>query len=1210
MKRKAGNTGMLDATTLILSGQHLIEASAGTGKTYNIALLYLRLLLERKIRVCEIAVVTFTDAATRELRGRLRARIAEAIGRLQQAAPAQSDELDRILQMHRVDKAALETARDLLTSALVGFDEARIATLHGLCKQLLAEHAFETGLPFFELDNDAGNEATLELVRDFWRRHVIVDADEAVHAILERWDTPEALAMELRRAQVLALPATQVDPADVRAWLADSRAALANAQKDWQRLHAEGAVAEAMQQLQQAIADKFISSAKDGPHGTASMQICTAACANDPAEVDLPALHPLGTSAITVALLAKARKTGWQPDGALAEVSRKVEAMQHARREIDAALLARFASAAIDFVRMGLAERRQRLRRFGFDDLVGELHERLRGESGERLARSIAATMPVLLVDEFQDTDPLQYAILRRIHRARADAVLLLIGDPKQAIYRFRGGDIHTYHAAARDAAGNRHTLRENWRSDAALIVAANSVFDGVADPFLVDFIPFEPARFPSSKAASAHWLASAKPLTVWRMPDRIDDKGARKSWTVGSFAERMFAEVAVEIRAILMRAREESVDVPSIAVLVNSNKQAEQAARHLGQWNIACDYLSAASVYASAEAVEIERLLVALDAPADSACVRAALATELLGFTLQDLLAAREDPGRWESQLGHIASLRQRWLDAGPYATIAHCVQMSATRLLPRWDGRRRVTNLLHLGELLQHESARRSTPAELLHWLGQRRMEADEKRGEGNAEPLRPADDPGAVQVLTVHRSKGLQYDVVFAPFAMATFWKKLENQEVADEAVAWHADDELRIDIGGPEWKAHALAQRDEQFAESLRLAYVAITRARHRVWLAWAWVNTGQSSTSLTGPFAWLWFRDAGIKRPDQLVALKDQADRIDEGLAALVKRSRQCIDIKRLEVEAPPITRLPDAANKDDLVIAEFCGRIERGLETLSYSRLFAGSQQAPLADHDEFDTPLTTSPARPVEDPVPQWPRGAAFGVCVHQVFEDVAFAELAAAGVPADLARICADHGYAGDEIETIAGITRAGVRSELLPGSGLRLMDLGAGEALAELEFLFPLGGSRLDAFAQVLAAWPDYARAPAEWIVRRASVRGLMTGYIDLIARWQDRYYVLDYKTNLLGPGRADYAAERLPAAIRAHDYDLQYLIYLVALQRFLRARLGGSYDYEKHIGGALYLFVRGMREGDRAGIHHDRPPAALIDALDAWCEGEAP
>ncbi len=1208
MKRKASDTGMLDAATLTLSGQHLIEASAGTGKTYNIALLYLRLLLERKIRVSEIAVVTFTDAATRELRGRLRARIAEAIARLQQAEPARLDDLDRILRAHRADTAALETACDLLTSALVGFDEARIATLHGLCKQLLAEHAFETGLPFFELDNDAGSEATLELVRDFWRRHVIVDADEAVQAILERWDTPEAFAAELRRAQVLALPATQIDPTDAPEWVKRTRALLANASARWQTLHADGEVAAALQQLRDAVVDRFLSAARTAPHGPASMLACEQACAADAVEVDVQALAALSAAAIGAGISAKAKKAGWICTGALARVSACVDALQSAQNEFSAALLARFTQAAIDFVRKGLAERRQRLRRFGFDDLIGVLHERLRGESGERLARSIAATMPALLVDEFQDTDPLQYAILRRIHRARADAVLLLIGDPKQAIYRFRGGDIHTYHAAARDAGGNRHTLRENWRSDAALIAAANSVFDGVVDPFLVDFIPFEPARFPSSKAGSAHWLASASPLTVWRMPDRID-KGARKPWTVGSFAERMFAEVAVEIRAILTRARAESTDVPSIAVLVNSNKQAEQAARQLGQWNIACDYLSAASVYASAEAVEIERLLVALDAPADSACVRAALATELLGYTLQDLLAARDDLDRWESQLGHIASLRQRWLDAGPYATIVHCVQLAATRLLPRWDGRRRVTNLLHLAELLQHESARRSTPAELLHWLGQRRIEADEKFGAGNAEALRPADDPGAVQVLTVHRSKGLQYDVVFAPFAMATYWKKLENQEVADAAVAWHAGDELRIDIGGPDWQTHALAQRDEQFAESLRLAYVAITRARHRVWLAWAWVNTG-NSTSLTGPLTWLWYRDDEIKRPDQLVALKDQAERIDEGLAALVKRSQHCIDIKRLEVEAPPVTRLPDAANKDDLVIAEFRGRIERGLETLSYSRLFAGSQHAPLADHDEFDTPLATSPTLPVEDPVPQWPRGTAFGVCVHQVFEDVAFAELAAAGVHADLARICADHGYSGEEIETIARITRAGVRSELLPGSGLRLMDLGAGEALAELEFLFPLGGSRLDAFAQVLAAWPDYARAPAEWSSRRASVRGLMTGYIDLIVRWQDRYYVLDYKTNLLGPARDDYAPARLPAAIRAHDYDLQYLIYLVALQRFLRARLGDTYDYERHIGGALYLFVRGMREGDGAGIHHDRPAAALIDALDAWCEGEAP
>ncbi len=1201
------DASVLDATTLALRGQHLIEASAGTGKTYNIALLYLRLLLERKLRVGEIAVVTFTDAATRELRGRLRARIAEAIGRLRVAESDQLDELDGILKSHRVDKASLDVAIALMESALVGFDEARISTLHGLCKQLLAEHAFETGLPFFELDNDAGNEATQELVRDFWRRHVIVDADEAINAVLERWSAPEELANELLRSQALALPSTRIDPTDAQAWVERIHPPFVKALAHWQTLHAEGKVTTALQQLQEAVVDRFLSAAKTSTHGPASMQCCVDACAADSAHVDVRALTALSRSAIADARLKKADKAGWNPAGALAEVAVCVEAMQVSHHELNAALLARFTRAAIDFVRKGLDERRERLRRFGFDDLIGQLHERLHGEGGERLASSIAADIPALLVDEFQDTDPLQYAILHRIHAASADALLLLIGDPKQAIYRFRGGDIHTYHAAARDAGNNRHTLRENWRSDAALIAAANSVFNGVTDPFLVDFIRFEPAQFPPTKDTSAHWLASDAPLIVWRLPDRIE-KDKRKAWTTPAFAERILAEVAAEIRAILSTAREKDVGIPSIAVLVKSNREAEQAARQLAQWNIACDYLSAASVYASNEAIEIERLLAALDAPADSARVRAALATELLGFDLQDLLAGRDDLDLWEAQLAQIASLRQRWLDAGAYATIAHCVQLAAERLLPRWDGRRRVTNLLHLAELLQHESARRSTPAELLHWLGQRRIEADEKRGAGNAEALRPADDPGAVQVLTVHRSKGLQYDVVFAPFAMGTFWKALENREDADEAVAWHADDELRIDIGGPQWKTHALAQRDEQFAESLRLAYVAITRARHRVWLAWAWANTPKNSTSLTGPLAWLWFRDDAIERPDQLVQLKDQPDRIDKGLEALVERSGERVRIQTIKVESPDVERLADDAVTRDLVVAEFSGRIERGLETLSYSRLFGGSQHAPLADHDEFEPPLAAVSVVAVEDPVPQWPRGPAFGVCVHQVFEDVAFAELANTGTHADLARICADHGYAGDEVETIAAITRAGVRSELIPGSGLRLMDLGEGESLAELEFLFPLGGSRLDAFEQRLTAWPDYARAAGELVTRRSSVRGLMTGFVDLTLRWQGRYYVLDYKTNLLGPARADYATERLPAAIRAHDYDLQYLIYLVALQRFLRSRLGDQYDYERHIGGALYLFVRGMREGDCAGIHHDRPPAALIDALDAWCEGE--
>ena len=1197
----------LDAASLALDGLHLIEASAGTGKTYNIALIYLRLLLERKLGVRQIAVVTFTEAATRELRGRLRERIAEAIGRLDGSRPEAGDGLDRILEKHRADAASLGAAMNALSSALVGFDEARISTLHGLCRQLLAEHAFAMGLPFFELDNDEGNEAAHELVRDFWRRHVVAEADEAVGAVLDRWDTPEALAADLLRSQVLALPATRIDPQDAAAWVERSRSALERDLGEWRRLYAEGQVATALQQLQEAIAQKWLKSAKTTPLGVESMQRCVQACTGGAVEVDIDALAALAASAIADAVSEKANKAGWTVPPELAEVSACVEALRTASQTLRNAVLARFTGAAIAFVREGLAARRERLRRLGFDDLIGLLHEHLDGDTGARLAQAIATDIPALLVDEFQDTDPLQYAILRRIHAAREDAVLLLIGDPKQAIYRFRGGDIHTYHAAARDAGANRHTLRDNWRSDAPLIAAANAIFDGVEDPFLVDFIGFEPARFPSAKEASAHWLASATPLTVWRLPGRLE-KNKAKPWTSPAFSERVLGAVCAEVRGLLAEARENGHALPEIAVLVQSNRQAEQAARELARWNIACDYLSAASVYASAEALEIERLLAALDAPADAARVRAALATELLGHDLQALLEGQQDLSRWEEQLAQIALLRQRWLEAGPYAAIAHCVQAAATRLLPRWDGRRRVTNLLHLAELLQQEAARRSTPGELLHWLGQRRAEADEGRGAGHAEQLRPADDAGAVQVLTVHRSKGLQYDVVFAPFAMGTFWKRLESLQQADEAVAWHAGDELRIDIGGPHWQAHALAQRDEQFAESLRLAYVAITRARHRVWLAWAWANTGHHSTSLTGPYAWLWFRSADVREPAMLDALAGQLERIDPALDALVDRSGECIRIEALTPEAPPIEPLAEAVDGANLIVAEFRGRIERGFETSSYSRLFGGGQHAPVADHDETSAAAVALPALPVTDPVPQWPRGADFGNCVHQVFEEVPFEALAEPGLQPELVRICADHGYMGDDAATIAAIARASVRSELIAGSGLRLMTLPRGEFLAELEFLFPLGGARLDAFEDLLSAYPTHARARGELVSRRSGIRGLMTGFIDLVVRWQGRYYVVDYKTNLLGPARADYAPERLPAAIRASDYDLQYLIYLVALQRFLRSRLGAAYDYEQHVGGALYLFVRGMREGDLAGIHHDHPPTALIDALDAWCNGD--
>lgn len=1198
----------LDATKLEPTGQHLIEASAGTGKTHNIALLFLRLLLERQFTVRQVAVVTFSEAATQELCGRLRRQLVEAIACLDGSSAGSRPDLDAILRRYREDEVSRVRAQALLHAALIGFDEARISTLHGLCRQLLTEHAFETGLSLFELDDIAGKEMTREQVRDFWRLRVILAPDEAIGSVLRRWKTPDDLASELIRSQVLALPMDRIDPSDVEDWVARERAATGEHEIRWNELRKSGGVDRALEQLQQAIGSKHFKSAEDSPLGPEQVRRCRAACAGDARHFDAEALTALRASSLDQQMSANAKKAAWNPPAELAEVSEVVEAFAQAQELLQSALLARFMREAIEFVRGRLAEHRSRVRRFGFDDLIGQLHEKLHGDSAKTLALAIASEIPAILVDEFQDTDPLQYAILHRIHAARADSVLLLIGDPKQAIYRFRGGDIYTYHCAARDAGNNQHTLLENWRADARLIAATNAVFSGVDDSFMVDFIRFQPARFPAAKGKPESWLATESPLTLWRIPDCVTDKGT-KPWTVPDFNARVLGEVAASIQALLREAEQKRKQPPSIAVLVQTNRQAEETAELLGQWQIACDYVSTESVLLSEQATELQYLLAALDAPSDASRVRAALATELLGRNLRDLLESRDDLQRWELELGVIAELRQTWLTEGPYASLSRCIRQAAERLLPRWDGPRVITNFLHLADLLQLESARRSSPKDLLHWLGQRRIEAEQGSGMHASEQLRATDEAAPVQVRTIHGSKGLQYDVVFAPFAMGVRSKAGSKKNgPADESVAWHAEDELRIDTGGSDWLLHARAHGHEQFAESLRLAYVAITRARHRVYLAWAYANTGKNVDSLSGPFAWLWFREPHMRSPDELEFLKQQLDRFDGHLDALVKRSGQSIRVQILDPNAPEPTPAVSAGMKPALLPAKFRGSIERRLQTLSYSRLFGGSQHAPLADRDDNEDEAMQAFAGAVEDPVPRKPSGAEFGTCVHRILEKIPFADLASAQVSDELARIASDHGYAEGDHDVIATMVRNCVRTELLTGSGFRLMHLEPSESLTELEFLFPLGAARLGDLEEILARHPVYTRDAGELQVRRSSVLGLMTGFIDLVARWQGRYYVLDYKTNLLGASRADYAHEHLPAAIRGNDYDLQYLVYLVALQRFLRLRLGAEYDYECHMGGALYLFLRGMREGDGAGIHHDRPPAELIDALDGWFTGQ--
>ncbi|MBN8482904.1 MAG: UvrD-helicase domain-containing protein, partial [Xanthomonadales bacterium] len=598
----------LDVAALPLRGLHLIEASAGTGKTYTIGLLYLRLLLEGDAGLRGIAVVTFTEAATRELRERLRRRVGEGLRSLR-GAPSADAGLDSVLAAHRDGAERQQLAIERLEAALTGFDEAFVTTIHGFCRQLLADTAFENGLPFIELDADATGPDVLELVRDYWRLHVVSGGGESAREAAAHWREPDVLARALATSQALAFDPSAVDPVDARGGLERAQSACDAARVEWQACIADGRAARALAQLADAALDQRISVARDGIHHPAALAACAEAIrTTPPAFGDLRPLHRRNLHAAA----ARARRKGWRPDVELDAVAAIVERLLDAADAVRRARRALFFVDALAFVRTGLVERRERLHRFGFDDLIRVLHERLHGPGGDALARTIARRLPALLVDEFQDTDPLQYAILRRLHAAREDGVMFLIGDPKQAIYRFRGGDVFTYRLAARDAGANVHALVHNWRSDARLVAAVNAVFGRNADAFVHPFIGFAPAAYPAAKRRKPEIAEATAPLVIWRLADPANASGEPKPWTTDAFAARVLAETASAIKRSLVDARENG-RAPTIAVLVNTNEQARQAAATLARWNIACDHLGTESVYESGEAESLARVLAAL---------------------------------------------------------------------------------------------------------------------------------------------------------------------------------------------------------------------------------------------------------------------------------------------------------------------------------------------------------------------------------------------------------------------------------------------------------------------------------------------------------------------------------------------------------------------------------------------------------------------
>ncbi len=1193
----------------------LIEASAGTGKTYTIAGLFVRLVAEENLKVGEILVVTFTEAATAELRTRIRAALRAAAEALVADEPPEEPLHRRLWDSEERDRLAAN-----LRAGLREFDDASIATIHGFCLRALERAALQAGVPFrLQLLADDGP-MLRRAVEDWWRRRVqcgsrtIVDT---VRAASWNVDTLARLYRDLRRnpgAEILP-PA----PALADAEAAVSPAAMQTAFEDSEL----GAALRAVTWLKPGMpfgardADALLDAIGERLQGPGFLEVAQE-------------FAPRGFATRVGKGRSKVQKAGYETLAAHPFVRACAEVAA-----AGAALRSALRADLHESVSRGFRGELQRAESLGFDELLTTVRDALLAPGGERLREHLAKIHPAVLVDEFQDTDAVQWEIFST---AFGQGRLFLIGDPKQSIYGFRGADLHTY-LAARETCAQQFTLTANYRSRQELLDGLNELFDRPA-PFLVDGLDYP--RVHSGRGESADRLRDpdrdGSLCWLWAaQPDKNDIDLRRAS---------CIATTVCEVRRLLdhatLRTSDEEAPEPlrarDIGILVRKNAEAQALRDALAKAGIPAALGKGQHIRDSVEMDELRHLARAIAEPRRRGATRAAFLTLLWGDTADDLTRL-DAPGHeveLEQRIAFLEDCRQLWIRQGFVRAIQRVLDArgSKARLARLEQGERRLTNLLQSIEVVHALATARSlSPSALVAALADPRS-FDVLDG-GESTEMRLETDRDAVQILTMHRAKGLQYPVVFCPFLWTGQQSNAKTSVLRwHDAKGWH----LRLQAE-PEETEGALADARSahdagELADALRLAYVALTRAEQRVY-----VLAPMHPQFAASPLGYLLHRpETGASGSETVRARRAAESWKGSGsamgeLAILERLAPHAIRVEEFDGTDDSI---PEAMGVADAAAEEWTtgpvpddGPQLRPWITTSFTGLVRGAHDpADPADRDDPETPSEPdAPTAPLRaDDLLGFARGAAAGTCLHAVLEKV---DLRAPGAPSVATVV-------GDELrrarlddprrhptplDPLAAVVRmvADVATAPLPasfgrsadGAARRLADLPPGRDLAEWRFHLQMAHGAGDDLVDVFAEHGgEVARRYAEHLRlllperRSAALRGYLTGSIDLVLAFDDdRHWVVDWKSNHLGPRREDHAGAALEVAMFEHHYVLQYHLYLLALHRHLRARRPGDYDYEQHIGGAGYAFLRGIGP-DGGGWFVDRPPRALIEALDAF------
>ena len=1176
-----------DLSTCPLAGVNLIEASAGTGKTHALAGLYLRFLVEKKLAARQLLVITYTNAATAELKRRIRQMIAQAQTAFVTGAASPSF-LKGLLDNHRDEHERKMIARDL-GMALANFDEAAIYTIHGFCQRILMDNTFASGTLFETEFIENQQRLEQEFVEDFWRRHFYENHPVIVqYALAGKMDTNTLLAL-LR--MVLSKPFLKVIPEyglfSMDAFERDLKELRENFScfKSLWRKDKEAVVT--------ALRNKSLSGVVYGKKVDGLIRNVEEMMALD--AVALPS-HGCLQKLSADYLSKKTNKGQKTPRHAIFDISQQMLERSASLEESLNRYLSGLKKEFMERARVDFPGLKRKKNVLYFDDLLSRAYEALRASGGDRLADILRNQYQAVLVDEFQDTDPVQFAILQSVFSKRekqTDRALFYIGDPKQAIYSFRGADIYAYLRAAKSV-DHQYTMQYNWRSEASLINAVNVLFDEPEQSFVYDEIVY-------SRIKQAPEM-QIKPLTIageevaglqWWF---LSGGEAGKPLGVGAARSLITRAVVAEISRLLKSGRgkkaligEKPLEENDIAILVRKNAEAISFKKMLASVGIPSVIYSAESVFSSDEALDMQRLMLGIVHYENEGYLLSALTTSFFAKRAHEIAACSEEDDqleRWRSKFKYHNDL---WQAKGFLTMFTVLLDQEGTRLriASYMDGERRLTNYAHLAQqLFQAQKQGNLRPSDLLKWfddmiLGQDKAQEDQQ--------LRLETDQNCVRIVTIHKSKGLEYPICFCPFAWETGPNSKENQPLCfhDEKNNWQAT----ADLGSENVDTHKELYDKEVLAENCRLLYVALTRAKNRCYFMWGNIKGTQSSAVSYLYHRQLW-TDKGLTLSNE--------DMIGQ-MTMFASIAPQDIRITPLEM-IPVIEQWSPEKETEKINYQEFKGRIDHRWKIASYTYLTHSLQDDSEWDEEMDVTPYAeVIPEKKTADNILLFPSGATSGILLHEILEKLDFTRVREEQTKMIVREALEKFNYS---VRWQSGILK--MLEELVQtrhdrsGKGeFSLSQISLAHCRKELEFYFPLRDISPAKLMSVLEFSERRQKTADKNKLNFPPVQGFLKGFIDLVFEYDGQYYLVDWKSNDLGDRYEYYAPVLLKREMVKSFYDVQYLIYSVALDQYLKKRLP-DYTYETHFGGVYYFFLRGLnsKAGTANGIFYNRPSEELV------------